>query len=218
MLTLEHIISATQDNASASFNAFSAADEISQLPCISHTAQLFIMHVVENVDVVNDAFNHIHNMCVTLRGCNSAERVREMKRCCELVSIKYFRVRLYGKTRWNSKELMARRFLHLWPAIEIFDEFIIADSQKRNEFILMRSRIKQLFKFVELALPLMSWIAGWTQVLSCNHTSTIGLVRLFCKRLQAFINTIHHKSIYGKSSGTSSRGCGGDCCHRATES
>lgn len=189
-LSQDDIISSTQDNASASFNTFATVDEISQLPCISHTAQLFIMHTVENVSKVNDAINNIQAVCVILRGNNSNDRVREIKRCCEAVGIKYLKVRLYGKTRWNSKELMIRRFILLLPAIELFDEMLIADSDKRNEFLILRSQAKRSIKFAELALPLMSWIAGWTQILSSNHTSNIGMVRLFCKRLQSFINTL----------------------------
>lgn len=193
-LKLNDIVSSTQDNASASFNTFDSVDDLAQLPCVPHTIQLFIQHTIEGVQVINMVFIWIHELCVTLRGCNSHLRVEELSRRCTECGIKYLRVRLFGKTRWNSKELMARRFLYLFPAIERFDESLISDKDARDSFILKRSNIKSQLKYMDLALPLMSWLASWTQIISASHTSNIGLVRLFCKRLQALINTFYEKA------------------------
>ena len=66
---------------------------------ISNTAQLFIMHTVENVAENNDSINIVQAVCVILRGNNSNDRVREMKRCCDVVGIKYLKVRLYGTAK-----------------------------------------------------------------------------------------------------------------------
>jgi hypothetical protein len=130
-IQLDDLSASTQDNASNAFNVFQDVDNVAQLPCIAHTVQLFLMHTIETVIVIDEGMEAIHDCVVALRGCNSNTRREELARICALKQFKFKTLLLYCKTRWNSREAMILRYIYLLDIIADFNSDIISDRASR---------------------------------------------------------------------------------------
>jgi hypothetical protein len=103
---------------------------------------------------------------------------------------------------------MGKKYLYLFEAIEVFNADILSTAREddgnesiQTRFIQARAGLKHSKKFMKLVLPLMGWLASWTQVLGSGHTSTIGFVRHFCKLLNGYINSLALYSAKLRSEG-----------------
>ena len=89
-------------------------------------SNLFLKHALED-GVIREAIDAIHDVVVSLRG--SPKRRLLLIQACAAALIKYLKPQMNGATRWNSNEMMVRRFLKLRPALEHFSVNEAFDKQ-----------------------------------------------------------------------------------------
>lgn len=86
-LAMTDFSSCTQDNASSAFNVFDPVDHVAQLPCSAHTMQLFLLHTMEGVGRILEAFDSIHAVLRYLSQFLQADRTRRSLKNARFVTI-----------------------------------------------------------------------------------------------------------------------------------
>lgn len=97
----EFVVSATQDTAAASINAFDTVEKTAQLPCAGHTLELVTLHAVENCTPLKAALDDVRKILVRTKGHNSSKRREALIQACDDVQIMSQAVKIAGATRWG---------------------------------------------------------------------------------------------------------------------
>jgi hypothetical protein len=164
-----------QDTTGSSFNAWED-EEGGQTPCFSHVSQLFIKHSVKNSPALMASFNAVHHIATKIK--SSSLRMEELVRCQKARVLKQLVVVFHVETRWNSWEKCVERGTYNFPAYAIME--VNSMFRKTEDKDAWRGAMQTMEDSIPLraaAMPIMTAVSQWCQILTCKEVVTISLVR-----------------------------------------